>query len=364
MTLKKMLLFSASLLLSASVAGSSAQAQQATAATPGAPQAPSPPVAVSPPASASPVAAVSPSIAVSLQGGNYLGIATVEVTRENMGRFQLREPRGLAITRVAEDSPASRAGLKAGDVILRFDNEPVTTHNKLQRLINEAAPEQSVRLQISRNGSEQEVSINVGRRPNRFEDIIRAYPSQQQGVEQAQRALEQFNLDRGGVGFLSGRRIGITTTQLTKQLAEYFGINGGRGLLITSVAENSPAARAGLKAGDVITDVDGERVESSGDLSRAINRKTEGAVTLKVVRDRNSMSVTVTPEKRELGAITPELLEIEPLEISLPTIDIKMPEIKPIKLPPIKIPSIKIKPEQLEQLRKIENLNLDELMFL
>src|SRR5256885_12076745 len=61
---------------------------------------------------------------------------------------------------------------------------------------------------------------------------------------------------------------------LTKQLADYFGVKDG-GLLITSVTENSPAAKAGLKAGDVITAAEGEKVTSSGDLTRAINKKDE-----------------------------------------------------------------------------------------
>src|SRR5207244_3358714 len=87
--------------------------------------------------------------------------------------------------------------------------------------------------------------------------------------------------------FGGGRRIGISTQSLTKQLADYFGVKDG-GLLITSVTENSPAAKAGLKAGDVITAVDGEKVESSGDIARLINKKQDGDVALTIVRDRNT----------------------------------------------------------------------------
>jgi serine protease Do len=348
MTPKKLLLFSASLLLFVSI---NTPAQQAASATPAA-QADS-----------------SPSVTLFTSGGNYLGIAVQEVTRENMGRYNLREPRGLVITKVAEDSPAARAGIKTGDVILSFDGEQVTTYRKLQRLISEAAPEQMVRLSISRNGAQQEVSVTVGRRQSGFQDLFKAFPAQQSA--EAGRAFELLQRNQGTIGFGFGRRIGISTTQLSKQLADYFGVTGGRGLLITAVAENSPAARAGLKAGDVIIDADGEKVESSGDLSRAINRKTEGAVTLRIVRDRNSMAVSVTPEKRESGAIsiTPELLEIEPgsVEIALPTIDIRLPQLRqitPITIPRISIPKIRIKPKQLEQLRKLEDLNLESLMLL
>lgn len=346
----KMLLFSASLLLAAcTVAVGQEQA------SPGAVVA----------------QAESPSLFSFAQDGNYLGIVTAEVTRENMGRYNMREPRGVVITRVSEDSPASRAGLKAGDVILRFDGEPVTTHNKLQRLISEAAPEQAVRLSISRGGSEQEVTVTVGRRKSSFQSVFEALPAQQ-NAEEARRAMDLLRNQQSTMGFFTGRRIGVSTTQLTKQLADYFGVAGGHGLLITTVAENSPASRAGLKAGDVIVEADGEKVESSGDLSRVINRKTEGVVTLRVIRDRNPMTLTVTPEKRETGAITisPELLEIETgeLEIKLPSV-IQLPQMKPIKIQPVKLPRVKISPKQVEQLRlleslKLKSLNLEDLTML
>jgi len=99
--------------------------------------------------------------------------------------------------------------------------------------------------------------------------------------------------------FGNTRRIGVTTTSLTKQLADFFGVVDGQGVLVTSVSENSPAAKAGIKAGDVITAVDGEKVEDSGDLSRAISKQKAGDVTLTIVRDRNQRTIKVTPEKSE-----------------------------------------------------------------
>ena len=70
-------------------------------------------------------------------------------------------------------------------------------------------------------------------------------------------------------------------------------------MLVTSVTDNGPAAKAGLKAGDVITAVDGEKIESAGDLSRAINRQKDGEVTLTMVRDKNQRTIRVTPDKTE-----------------------------------------------------------------
>ncbi len=254
-------------------------------------QPPSPPAAPHPPDH-------SMAYAVVINGGNYLGVTTEEVTRENMGRYGMREPRGVAITSVVKDGPAERAGLRKDDVILRFDNEPITSARKLTRLISEAAPEQTVRLTISRGGSEQEVSVTLGSRRGPF--TISSGEEMRARVDELRRQAEELG-QRGATifSFGSNRRIGVTTTALTKQLGEYFGVSDGRGVLVTSVAENSQAARAGLRAGDVITAVDGTVIEDTADLARAIGRRNEGDVTLTIIREKSQRTITVTPERRD-----------------------------------------------------------------
>ena len=92
------------------------------------------------------------------------------------------------------------------------------------------------------------------------------------------------------------RQIGVNMTPLTKQLGDYFGVTDGNGLLISSVRENSPAAKAGLKAGDVIVEIDGKPIKGDLDIVRTLNEKKEGDVELTIVRDRNRQTVRVTPE--------------------------------------------------------------------
>jgi membrane-associated protease RseP (regulator of RpoE activity) len=258
--------------------------------------------------------------AFSFDGNGYLGIAPENVSKENMSLYGMNSPRGVGISRVSEGSPAERAGLKKGDVILQFDNEPVTSTRKLMRLINEAAPEQTVRLTISRNGSEQHVNVTLGERemPRAFRSVIppdangyfRMNPPNAPNAPNAPRAWggspEAFSF-----AFGNNRRIGITTTQLTKQLADYFGVSGGRGVLVSSVTESGPASRAGLKAGDVITEVNGERIDDAGDFVRALNQKEEGDVTLTVIRDKSQRTIKVTPERRTSPTIN--MSELQPL---------------------------------------------------
>ena len=191
-----------------------------------------------------------------------------------------------------KDSPAEKAGLKQGDVILRIDGENVTSVRKLNRVVSEIAPDQTVRVSVSRNGTEHEVTATMGRRSNNeaFKGLLRGNAGNWEWEGPT------FNNDGPWTFALAGsRRIGISTTELTKQLADYFGVTGGKGVLVTSVSEDGPAAKAGLKAGDVITAVDGESVEASGDISRIVNRKKEGEVTLTIIRNRTQQTMRVMP---------------------------------------------------------------------
>lgn len=241
------------------------------------------------------------SFSLFVDGGAFLGVGTEDITKENMGRYGMREVRGVGVTQVIKGSPAEKGGLKKDDVILRFDGESVTSARKLSRLVGESSADQTVRLTISRGGAEQEVSATLSK--HNMANLLGA-GIRDEMLRGFEKDWPQINSADGNFVFSFGgnRRIGVSTQTLTKQLADYFGAKDG-GLLITSVTENSPAAKAGLKAGDVITAVDGEKVDSAGDISRVINKKQEGEVSLTILHDRNTRTVNLTPEKREQPAI-------------------------------------------------------------
>src|SRR5438128_7218686 len=96
--------------------------------------------------------------------GTFLGVHVEDISKENMSSYGLGDVRGVGVTEVVKDSPAEKAGLRKGDVILRFDGEAVTSVRKLNRLVNESSPDQAVRVTISRGGSEQEVAATLGAR--------------------------------------------------------------------------------------------------------------------------------------------------------------------------------------------------------
>jgi len=250
--------------------------------------------------------------------GNFLGVRTEEVTRENASRYGVSgEPRGVGVREVVKGSPAEKAGLREGDVILRFDDEQVSSVRKLTRLVEESAPQHNARLTVLRGGSEQQLSATLARRepfartevgpltvygpglaPHVGGDLLRNPELWEHKGEELRRRLDEMQREHPGVFALgSSRRIGVSTSALGKQLADYFGVP--HGVLISSVEANSPADKAGLKAGDVVTEIDGRKIDNAADLVRGLAAKDEGEVTLTVVRDRNRRTVRVTPERRQ-----------------------------------------------------------------
>lgn len=244
---------------------------------------------------------------------SYLGVQTEEITKENFAKYGLREVRGVAIEKVMEGSPAEKAGLQAGDVIVRFNGEEITSVRKLTRLLGETSPDHQAKLTVIRTGGEREFIATLGKRPMpKFEEggfsmnMPRApFPQGDFPTMPPMPRMEQVPRVEGSpegpfvwrVG--SGRRIGVGVTPLTKQLSEHFGVTGG--VLINEVRADSPAAKAGLKAGDIIVEIDGKEVKGEGDLIRAIGEKKEGDVSLTIMRDRNRQTIRVTPEETKGG---------------------------------------------------------------
>lgn len=252
--------------------------------------------------------------AYSFGNGSYIGVQIDEVNKDNMAKYGLREVRGVAIEKVLDDSPAQAAGLQNGDVIIKFNGEDVTSERKLVRLLAEVAPDHTAKLKIIRAGDEREVTVTVGKRPGlKFDNGTWAMsvPGGMGKIDMPKMPpmpkmpeWKVGDLSPGGFTWIgSSRYIGASLMSLSKQLGDYFGVADGKGLLITNVKENSPAARAGLKAGDVIVEVDGKEISADHSLFTVLHDKKEGDITLTVVRDRTRQTFSVTPEERKAGTV-------------------------------------------------------------
>jgi len=301
-----------------------------------------------------------------LGGDGFLGVYAENISRDNMGNYHMNQVRGVGVTRIVKDSPAEKAGLRKDDVILRVDGENISSVRKLNRIVSELAPDQSVKITVSRGGSEQEITATIGKRRNNFfagGDLFKGQPRVWKWEDNQPKEWKfegpLFNrgdlLDNNGdLAFMlsNSRRIGVSTMQLTKQLADYFGITGGKGVLVTAVTDDGPAAKAGVRAGDVITAVDGEVIDSPGDISRAINRKKEGDITLTVIRNKSQQTIRVTPREGGFSGTTdrPQVgrrIVVPRIEIPImPDIEIAMPRITIPSIPAvdIRMPPIRVSP--------------------
>jgi S1-C subfamily serine protease len=230
---------------------------------------------------------------------------------------------GVKIDEVNQDSPAEKAGIKTGDVVVEYDGERVRSARQFTRLVQETPEGRSVAIGLLRDGKKQTVNATpeAGRMTWNFgPDMDRAMRDAERGMREFRFDVPNFDFhfddrDRapgdgtprrfeyrvpgGVVPFGSGPRgrLGVSVQSLTPDLREYFGATNG-GALVSSVTKESAAAKAGLKAGDVITSINGKRVEDSDDLIRELDDLT-GAVTIVVLRDKKEITLSATLERRE-----------------------------------------------------------------
>ena len=232
---------------------------------------------------------------------SYLGIRIREVTKENFSEYGLSGVRGAIVEEVVEDSPAAKAGLKDGDVIVRFNGESVTSARKLKRLVSEVAPDHKADITIVRNGNEQNLRATIGKSRSKLLSRSYSFPQTIPSVSLAPSVPKVLDLPNikifpEGHGqsytLFSSDEMGIGFSSLTKQLGEHFGVLDGKGLLVHNVYENSPADKVGLKAGDVIVAVDGKEFTSGSDMIRMIRAKKGGTSILTIVRNKSRISLT------------------------------------------------------------------------
>ena len=221
----------------------------------------------------------------------WLGVYVQDVTKEIKEAMDLKSKRGVLVRDVVEDSPADEAGIRREDVILIFEGKELDDSDELIRVVRKTSPGDKVKLLIVRGGKEKTVSVVLGKVPRDDLRMLELIP----GLE-----YHKFKPYSYSFSIFSGGRIGVKVQDLNEQLGEYFGVRDGEGALITQVDEDGPAYEAGLRAGDVIVEVDGEEIEDVDDLMDVISDKEEGdKVKIKIVRDRKPKNFTVEVEETE-----------------------------------------------------------------
>jgi serine protease Do len=230
-------------------------------------------------------------------GGGRIGVS---VTDLDPADTSVKASSGVLIESVSDDSPAAKAGLRKGDVVVEFDGERVRSVRQFSRLVSETPVGRTVAAAVQRDG--QRVTVNLA--PREQGAVRWADGDLFRGVEELQNFA--YTVPRGSdmrrdfetLLRPGGAVLGITTGDLTGQLGEYFGTK--EGALVSSVRADSLGAKTGLKAGDVITSVNGAAVTGSADLRRRLLRlESDEEFTLGIVRDKKAMTLKGKVEPRQ-----------------------------------------------------------------
>jgi serine protease Do len=212
----------------------------------------------------------------------------------------LSQPGGAVVTRVDEEGPAAKAGLNVGDVVVEFDGERVRSARHLVRLVREATEGRAIKMVVSAQKAQRTIEVTpvdgVTAMLNTPEIRRQVERGARELHEELRRQIEEGEGPFGG-SFGGRRQLGVELLPVSDQLATYFGVKSG--VLIARVRAESPAALAGIKAGDVITNVNGISVTDAGDVAREVRRSNALALTLTVVRDKKELMLTANLPEAE-----------------------------------------------------------------
>jgi C-terminal processing protease CtpA/Prc len=234
-------------------------------------------------------------------GGSWLGVSIADITGERVKELNLKEETGVEIKGVMPGSPAEEAGLEKEDVILEYQGNRVEGAAQLTRLVRETPPGRTVTLQVSRAGQTRTVRVKVTEHEGGEHQRIYRKRIEIPGIEIPHIEIPDVDIPEIPLleGIPSSFRLGVSVENLTGQLGEYFGVKDGEGVLVRSVKKGSPADSGGLRAGDVIVKVDGEKVSDSSDLRSALRGRRGKTFPIGIVRDRRETSVSVSLPRRE-----------------------------------------------------------------
>ncbi|MEE9442230.1 MAG: PDZ domain-containing protein [candidate division Zixibacteria bacterium] len=235
--------------------------------------------------------------------GPWIGVYVQQIDEDMEEAFNLSRSDGIVIVDVLDGSPAEEAGLRKRDIIVNFNGKNIDGSTPLRDFVLDTEAGDEVDVVYVRNGKEKTAVVKIGNRPKSSapgESII--------GYKGPGNYAYSFISEPSGY-------IGVGIMDLNDQLGEYFGVEDGEGVLVTEVQDDSPAQVAGIKAGDVITGVDGEDVNSTDELREIIGAMEEGdRAEISYLRDKRERTVTV-----EIAEHEPEIHTFSAPRIRIPS---------------------------------------------
>jgi serine protease Do len=198
----------------------------------------------------------------------WLGVSIQEVTPELAKSFDLKEKKGALVSQVVSGSPAEKAGIEQGDIILEFDGKEVSDSKDLPRIVASTPVDKTVILKVSRNGKITDRQVKVGEMEEKVE--VTKAPSH--------------------------KSLGITVQNLTPEIAKGLGLKKETGVVVTRVEPGSAAADAGIQTGDVIREVNRKPIKDVEEFSQKVEKaKGQNNVLFLIQRGQNNLFAAVTP---------------------------------------------------------------------
>lgn len=225
-------------------------------------------------------------------GGSFLGVGVKEIDAERARALKLPDEFGVEITHIEEGSPAEKAGLQRGDVVQQYQGQRVEGTEQFIRFVRETPAGRSVRMEVIRNGVPVGISATIGKRDKAMSPLPPNFsmPEFKVMIPDVPKAMMSW---RSGYLGIEGEALG------SSQLASFFGVK--EGVLVRAVTEGSPADKAGLQAGDVITKVGQTAVAAPRDITAAMKAAQSASgesatFPVTIVRDKRESTVPVTVE--------------------------------------------------------------------
>ncbi len=237
----------------------------------------------------------------------WIGITLQDLSPSMAKALQLDSEGGILVNEVIEDSPAAAAGLADGDIIVEFAGKEIADADDLHKAVRKTDPGDTVDLVVIRDGARRTISVELGVREKdhmvalmHSDDALAPYMKWHDKVGSKVWHFKSggdehdFSLNRW-FGMADHGYLGVQLDDLSEQLGAYFEVEDGEGALITEVIEDSPAAAAGLAAGDVIVAVGDEKVASSAELKEVLaDTEADDEVVLTIVRKGSEREITAT----------------------------------------------------------------------
>jgi len=221
----------------------------------------------------------------------YLGVYMQDLTEDVRKGLDIDAKQGVLVSGISDDSPADKAGIEEGDVIVSFGGKDVESPDDLREVVSDFEPGAEAKVELIRDGKEKTVVVTVGERPD--ESFSWSYSGDD--------APNFGNFGRA-FSFMSGPRLGIQAHELEEDdnLASYFGSKDG--ILVLGVGEESVAAKAGVQSGDVIKSIGDEQIEDIDDLRDAVRDFDEGdEFTISVLRHGKTQTLKATMDEQEFS---------------------------------------------------------------